>query len=463
MEPVEQIILNVRQNKQSRHIDVACATEMVRTSDLAELVGWFSQDVSELIVRFDTPNLFFHPLPSGDFAVGIIFPSQTDFFSVLRQPNDFIMRVLIVPQQTLRQWGNNPIALYRHFEQRGRLPFFTRPPKRIRSLTPKLTPSSSSPRNQIHRLVEKFGPHGIAMVIQSLQDAVCTFFSSSIYSVDVIDALFEIFPVPWRTELTFASELFFSLKTPLRFVGVAGERRIVSERARSLGVPLIRLDDFAVESVPSYRSVPETWHPWTRFVFHCLRTGDVDILLTQLNTELNRDRSFEAEEEISVGNFDALQRIASRYLWNIEAESQRTPTNPLPIQDDEIWNAIPLISLKPSIGADVFGSNATALKESPSRSPRLRIAQNQPLLELLVSVDSSMARALFGDTSALPTLKSAWDALRAQLGWEDREQLREEFLALVHSVATEERNPADVRSPRRNVGILDVLLIFLDN
>ena len=453
MELVEQAILYVRTIGRRRVVEVACTTELVRTPDLTELIGWFAQDDTESLLRFDTLNLFFHPLPSGHFALGLIFPSQHGFFSFLQPPSSFFVRVLVVSPQTLLNYAGHPILLYRDLERRHKIPQFRRPPRRVHPLVASRR-CSPFDRQAVLGLLRCFGALSIARLVQLSNASLCTFFASSIHPVGLIGALLNLFPVRFRTELTFATELFFSDRTPLRLIGVSGERRQLVEQADGLGVPLLLLRDGEM-TLPRRKSGQVfVRDPWARLIHLVLRTENFDFFESHLKSDmtLNPTPSWTAD-------FSELREIGENWLRDLGEDPPPQPLQATSLPISEAGRETPLAL---SSGNTVLLAKRTALKKELVVSPRATIAKHPRQRELLAQIDSDLARLLFGDSTRLPTLQHAWRELQQQLAWSEKERLREEFVSLIHSVLVKSRGSLPSAPPSRSVNLLDVLIIFLD-
>ena len=451
MESVEQVILYIRTIGCRRSVEVAGATELVRPSDLTELIGWFGQNDTETLIRFDKSNLFFHPLPSGDFALGLIFPGESGFFSFLQPPHSFFVRILVVPSRTLLYFVNNPVALYRELE--GRIPLFRRPPRRIHPLTVSRRISPFD-RQSVLGLSQRFGATAIARLVHMASVSLCTFFVSPILSQDLLYGLLSLFPIRFRTELTFASELFFSVRTPLRLIGVSGKRQQLAEQADGLGVPLLLLQD--ANATPPRREEMQGFagNAWSQLVHFVLRTENYDFFESRLKSEAVHRLTASWDDESTDGDFHELQEMGESWLKELGVET-------LPSYRDESEATIDFALWFSSRGNAVSLADRSTRRKEPAVSPRAIIVKQPRQRELLAQVDSDVARLLIGDTTRLPALQNAWRELQQLLAWNEKEQLREEFVSLIHSVLVKGRDSFPPQLPGRSVNLLEVLAIFL--
>ncbi len=465
MEPVEQVILYVRTIGRRRVVEVANATEFVRTSDLTEMVCWFDQEESDAIVCFDRPNLFFHPLPSGEYAVGLIFPAQGNFFSFLQPPNSFFVRVLVVHPQTLSAYANNPVSLYRDFERRRKIPLFRRPPRRVHPLTPS---RSFVPfdRQAVLGLLRRFGAANLVRLARSMNDSLSTLFSSPMSAPDVIDAMLNLYPVRFRTELTFASELFLSARTPLRMIGLSRERRRLVDQADEFGLPLIRLEETEQTSHRRKNEQPFVDDPWSSLLYKILQSENFVFFEVHLKNEAAQSLSLDWNDVLSENDLSDLQYLAKAWLreldeGNAPGSRQQVKTEPDVKRQIDDENIISFVPMAPADGIGLAVAERSTVQTASSIELRTEIAKQPRQQELLARIDSDLARALFGDTTVLTSLENAWRELYHLLRWHERDRLREEYVALIHSMLVNDRDRSSTQTPQRSVNLLDVLLLFL--
>jgi hypothetical protein len=477
MEPVEQVFLHVRSVAGFRTVDVTATTEFVRVSDLTEIVGWFSCAETESVIRFDTLNIFFHPLPSGDYALGIISPAQRGFFSFFQPPKSFFVRILIIPPRTLLEKGNHPLALFDEFRRRRKIPIVSHAPKRLSPLLP-LRSTELANRERFDAASRSPGPAAFAVLYQSLFDSECTLFhSSNIPPTAVLSVLFDLLPICYRTELTFSTELFFSLRTPFRAVGLSGSRRLAANQVKLLGIPAVFMDELMNEDVKKKSGFAKTLNldPWSRFVYRILQTRNFSFLENHLKTEHQNTVAVFDENALSAAHWEDLHRIAvsrtkalnstavsipeRRYSNNETAvpgdrEALRCFTaveQLLPIidQENETWIQQQTGLSSPNV---LQHKSASSLLE---RIPRLL---GSPIAEL----DSFVTRALFGDESVLPKIQTIWKSAGSQMAWDEKDMIREEYLSLIRSFLVHSPEGGRTRSVQRSSQLLDLMLIFLE-
>lgn len=476
MEPIEQVFLYVRRVGSQRSAEIAATTPSVRSCDLPEIVGWFSEDVSESVIRFDDFSLFFHPLPSGDFALGLIYPEQRrGFFSLFQPPKSFFVRILLIPPYTLFRTGNHPVVLFEELNRREKLPLLQRPPKRLHPLAPPPHAALSDQR-LLNLLAGHPGPTAIATLFQSLFDSVCTLFSPTkgLSTLTVLKGLIFLLPLRYRTELTFSTGLFFSTYNPFRLVGAERDaRRRGGETDRS-GVPVVALDGFGPED-----AIPTTLDAWPRLVGRLLQRRDFVFLEGRLEHEYRRAAALYDENLPSNVHWNELNSFAESWERCLDGDREPDTSTTDPPSDFEpdvsaVERLLPLLEragntwsrqqnmLQATLSAKKIGETVRTETEAVSASLKERIERFPHLEDSFLKLDSSLAHCLFGDDRSLPATRLVWKEIAEHIAPVERERLREEYLALVRSVYLRRPESEMNRDVRRSSRFLDLMLIFLE-
>ncbi|MDR1926064.1 MAG: hypothetical protein LBQ66_16980, partial [Planctomycetaceae bacterium] len=291
MSKIEQAVVHIRiVNKHGRKVESITATDGVREIDKDEFIAWFSEGDDTTIIQYDQSNIFFHPLPSGDFAIGIINPSEGRSgkiagytYSFLSPPKSFFVRVLILSPTALFQQANNPIALYERLLSHQKIPPIERQPRRLRTIT--VPPSRSFCDTRLLRRIEaESGIVAMTRLFQSLFDSVCTIFRSGklLPTQFVINGLLNFLPIRFRSSLTFSTELFLSSSLPIQAIGFQGTRKRADQLSESSGIPLVDFERF-----DCCRKPPENiqLNAWQQFVMNILRDKDFAYLEYQIKTD----------------------------------------------------------------------------------------------------------------------------------------------------------------------------------
>lgn len=454
MEPVEQVFLRVRSADGFRTAEIVTTTELVRVSDMTEIVGWFTDTEENSVIRFDTLNVFFHPLPSGDYAIGIIYPEQRGFFSFLQPPGSFFVRILLVPPKTLLMKGNNPPALYEEFRRRRKIPLVSRAPKHLQPIQPTVSAPHLLASELLTSLAESPGPKAMAELMQSLFDSECTFLYSPRHStMTILAGLFNLLPPSFRTELTFSSDLFFSVQNPFRLVGLCGSSRQVAGQAKATGIPLMTL-----ESENRRRgSGKPTLSPWPHFVYDVLAQYRFDFLQRQWQADYQRNLDLSEENDPPMIAWEQLHVLAGSWTKEWNKTSDRTETYDglnafeqlLPLIDEESRKELP----KPE------GKRKERILPRSSTSPVDRMPH---LRKEIQELDSLLTRFIFGDDTLPKEVRTVWQTIIAQTTQEEREILCEEYLALIRMILVSDPDPNRPRPAERSASLLQLMAILLE-
>ncbi|MGL6226457.1 MAG: hypothetical protein ACRC10_07515 [Thermoguttaceae bacterium] len=349
--PIQQALISVRAGETRWRGSLLAATPEVSRIDLDELRCWFSEDKTESVFHFESGNLFFHPLPSGHFAIGRMIPRSDGLFSLLHSARSFFVQHYIVSPESLLMFANNPIALYRQIQQVDRMPFFLNPPK---SLKPVQLPEFKQPRPVVDpmllgQLVQQMGPKGLSLLLQTALDSVCTFFTGGPAAIQVIEGLFNLLPLSWRTELTFSTELHFSRTKPLKIVGVSGGERLMRLNRSDLGISYCDLSEFQHQRFQSGTLLDS----WPLLVFHALNRSDFAFLEEKFQAEWRKEQQSMFDgmtstnpgqlRELAVGSFAelfarSLQKVERpvqgpiRQSVRTSAQETNHPVDPLSVQ-----------------------------------------------------------------------------------------------------------------------------------
>jgi hypothetical protein len=446
MLPVEQIFLQVRSQVGNKIADVAAATETICRADLNEVIDWFSAAENEIVLRCDPISIFFHPLPSGNFALGVIYPAQRSFLAFLQPPKNFNVRVLIIPPQTLLEKANHPIALFEEFRQRHLIPLISQAPKQILPITP-LAVLPPIDRTQHESLAHRLGAMAIAQLVQSLFNAECTLFTSRpIDSLSVLSVIFDLLPMRYRTELTFSTDIFFSSRTSFRLMGCGSHWAV--RYAKNLGLPMMVLDR-------KHTGAVETLDPWSRFVYQFFQGEHFNFLeacqksehrsLLMLKPEVSQPILWENLNEIGVA-------------WSRDLLSGSLPGETVSAVDppahslEELRCMAAVDQLLPMLNR-AEPSGITPL-------PERRLADRFPQFgEKISELESYLTRCLFGDEDILSTIKRIWSSLEPQLDVTTKEIIQAEYVALIRAVLISSDNDSG-RRLLRSSQLLELMLIF---
>lgn len=267
MSRIDQVVIHVQVVRGSdRTAEIAAATDNVRNADANEIVEWFSGNDSQTFIQSGRENIFFHPLPYGDFALGIINPSAEN------NGCSFFVRVFIISPSVLLCYANNPIAIYENLRRENHIAEITKSPDKLSPIT--VLPEQKICDTEILRkLATEAGAVAISRLFQSLFDSVSTIFRpyNSMSSLFVLSGIFNLLPVRFRSGLTFSTELFLSAVNPLQAVGFCGEVELAVKLAKDSGAVLVDFERFN-----RYQNPPRNVRlgQWSKLVLQILSGGD---------------------------------------------------------------------------------------------------------------------------------------------------------------------------------------------
>jgi len=445
---VEQVFYQIHLQSGNWIAQMTAATKSVHRADKTEIADWFSGTEEELALRCDPFNLFFHPVPSGQHALGVIYPARRSFLSLFQQPQSFNVRVLIVSPKALFEHGNHPVALVETLRQRQQIPFLSEPPKHLAPIIPIATPLQINSM-LLENLAKRLGAMSLAQLTQSLFNAECTLFTSrSVAALSVLSALFDLLPIHYRPELTFSSDFFFSSKNSFRLSGFSRLRQRTVRSMKQWGVPVISLEQGNKGSL-------ETLDPWARFVYQLLWSRNFGFLERHRKTEYQRATFSPTESQPII--WDNLHEVGvslSKAMVSGTLPDAHVSATDFPSHSLEelrcvaaVEQLIPMLTVpKPSVVRPV---NDQRLAD---RFPQFR--------EELSELETYLVRVIFGDESVLSKIKRAWTSLLPQLDEESKEAIQEAIIATIHAVLVPQDGDAGQRL-LRNSQLRELMVFFL--
>jgi len=451
MQPVEQILLQVCLQAGNWTVHEAAKTESIHPTDGDEIAGWFTGSEQELTLRCDPFNLFFHPLPSGRYALGVIHPDQRTVFPFFKQTPKHSVHILLIPPETLLQFGNHPLALFELLRQQ--IPFTLPLPKPLLPLVPP-TASLHADFAPLKKLTHRLGAMALAQLTQSLFIAESTLFTSkSVSALSVLSALFDLLPIPYRLELTFSSDFFLSARNSFRLSGFSKLPQRTLRLMKQWGLPIISLER-------SHKGSEETLDPWARFVYQLLQTENFAFLGQQ---------QFLEYQQALRSPMNSLMN-SPPVLWdNLNeagvalSKAMRSGTLPEKLVSATEFSAHTLEELRCAAAIDQMLPILPGLTQNavPSANDQRLGDQFPPLREELSALEAYLVRGIFGDETALSNIKRIWQQLLTQLDAEVRISIQETVLATIHAVLTSLDSDTEHRLLRSSQ-LLELMLFFAD-
>jgi hypothetical protein len=449
MLPIEQVFYQIRLHSGTWTAQRTAATNTVSRADQDEMADWFSGTAQELALRCDPFNLFFHPLPSGRYALGIIYSARRSFLTLFQPPQTLNVRILVVSPTSLLEHGNHPIALFETLRHRHQIPFVSQPPTHLAPLIPAASPPQINVP-LLENLVQRLGAMALAQLTQSLFIAECTLFTSkSVSALSVLSALFDLLPIPYRPELTFSSDFLFSSKNSFRLSGFSRLQQRTIRLMKQWGVPVISLEQGNKGSV-------ETLDPWARFVYQLLQTQNFNFLEQYRNTARSAAMLLPMESPLIV--WDNLHEVGVEL-------SKAMVSRVLP---DKFISAteVPNQTLEGLRCVAAVDQMLPMLPDPQPNTVRLgsdrRLGEQFPQFrEELSELEVYLVRGMFGDEAALPNIKRVWSQLLPRLDTETRESVRETIIASIHAVLSSLGGDAGQRL-HRSSQLLELMVFFLN-
>ena len=448
MLPVEQVFYQVHLQSGNWTAQIVAATKDVHRTDKTEITDWLTGSEKDLALRCNPFNLFFHPLPSGQHALGIIYPARRNFLSLFQQPQSLYVRVLVVSPKALFEHGNHPVALIETLRQQQQIPFVVEPPKQLSPLVPTATPLPINV-SLLETLVNRLGAMSLAQLTQSLFNAECTLFTSkSVSSLSVLSALFDLLPIHYRPELTFSSEFFFSSKNSFRLLGFSRLRQRTIRSMKQWGVPVISLEHDNKGSL-------ETLDPWARFIYQLLQTRNFGFLEWHRNLEYQWATLPSMDSQPII--WDNLHEVGVSL-----SKAMASGTLPDTLVSATDFPNHSLEELRCVAAVDQMIPMLTAPKPNAAKPVKdQRLADQFPQYkEELSQLETYLVRVIFGDESVLPNIKRIWTLLLTQLDEESKEALRESIIATIHTVLVPQDGDVGKRLLRHSQ-LLELMVFFL--
>jgi hypothetical protein len=367
--------------------------------------------------------VLFHPLPSGGFALAKTFPCRGEVLDVFKTESVCKVHLFIVSPETLLQFANNPLAVYRRLDESGYV-------KQHTILQP-ITLNDGGAMidcELVNNTINNFGVEPLVTLLQSTIDNVCTFFTTGFTNgyehLDIIETIINLLPVNWRTELSFSSEFHFSLDEPFKLIGL-------SEPVAATGLPVCDLRNATLQAEQKSKfSSSHSLSAWTNFVLNVLRRRDYESLETFLTCDFLRQDVLDTTPSSSVTNdLDLLGRQGLYYLQSQNTEFTESLVSPM--------SGLPPIR---------------RVKRAASRSEKFPRVESE-----IAEIDSYAARAFLGDEWALAELRQLWKQMLKKLEQEERYELSGEYVGLARDFMTAQQT----RELRKTMLALNVLGVFL--
>ena len=507
MRLIQQALLFVVADKNRWKCDLIATTDSICSVDLEELTDWFSDGIPAPEFQFEASKLFFHPLPSGHLTLGrmVAKPEGIEAGSgCLPNKRSFYVHFLIVSQNTLLHFANNPITLYQRLYGMGNAPLFQRTPHRLKPIQ---IPESVRPipyvdETVLTKLINTPGPKATAILLQNVLDSVCTFFSGGPNSLRMLHGLFNLLPLSWRLELTFSTNIPLSRSPSFKLVGIpSGTNPFRLNSNNDHGISFCDLT--AIRRTE--RKTAALLDAWPLFIYHLLQRKDFGLLQQVYQEEARIVPGLVTADCPPGSNPEELRILGNRYLrvllssTDSKENTQQPPKSIIKhfdsedalkmdqancvsfvfpelkepdhpdFADREIYRTdyveertdFPANPTLPAPLATMIQQKVVKMDDTES-SPLLKRIMKYPYLKNdLRWLDSCTARVLLGDSTAQIPFRKCWSEICHQTDFSQQLELKEDYLLLIRDFMNAHSLQTEPRLLERDVNILELLDVLL--
>lgn len=435
-QPVEQAVFTWSESADTSGYRVTACSFAVGEDDARELAAWGPSHDSLLDMDSESESLNFHPLPSGAFCISKSLASG----GICRDGGERIFtHCLIVPPETLANFGNNPFAIDRAASLRS---LWLKDDPSDDELEPLWLPSGASPVDEslLGELASDPGPDNMATLVQTARDGLFTAVGGTPSPRALIAGLLACVPPECRTEFSFSTGLKFSPRRPFRLAAVSDDP---AERCWVAGYPNISILDLRLGQEP--RSIP--LDGWGQFIKRSLAAGQFSFFATQM-----AKRRF----NLALDDLPALGLQLQEELDGLEMGRRRPVERSGSAESASNRNAHAAHSR--------FSKEKAKAATATTAVRSTLLAQSSPqVLDKLEQLDDIVYEAINGQQEAISRLQGVWPSLLAGLDEELVAESREQYLRYALSVWQECAESNGVRQSDRAIQALDVLCLLFDD
>ncbi|MBQ2789394.1 MAG: hypothetical protein IJE97_07125 [Thermoguttaceae bacterium] len=280
------------------------ATEGALRADLDAALDWASR-VETFDDEYDPRNLFFFPTPSGAFAIGRLTPAARS-----AEEGAFYFQMFFVEEDAFFQCGANPVALLHLALNTAKFSLYrpdaTLEAFRLEARAPWID------QEELRRTTERLGTRALTTLIQAVLDSSRTTFVADYNAFLVVAALFELIPIHWRPELTFAVGVRFRDDSSLRLTGATARRDVEEPRVEG-GASFCDLRD-VVENDDAY----PIENAWAALVELALKKNRVDYLYERMAEAFFLERRNQDDDGERDASSDEVAELGLRWRLGLE-------------------------------------------------------------------------------------------------------------------------------------------------
>ncbi len=464
MQPIERVIIAIRQEETEDEVQLLETTAGISPVDLGEIMDWARALFLPTSIRqLDPLNLVFFMLPSGNAAIGQLVPQLPKVCVSSENNLTFYLKFIIASSDTFLAFGNNPTFVFQTALSAGQLQYS---PNHL--LAPiELCPTPPDQENNsylvdsdlLKGLTVNPGARTMALLIQSALDSIVTYFTASSSPLHLIMGLFSLLPIHWRPELSFSVGLQFGGEHYLRIV--AHHVRYKQSFEPDPNLPLLEIDQI-IHQEDDY----DLYEGWAQFVLLVLQNDSYSFFKDKI---LNDYQMRKHEDNISFDNILKTEEInESGFEWLYELQYLQTlaPDNGDNTKQKKEYPRLETdISYPNKMQAELeYEQPLTILSgKNVLFSPFQRLYAEFPERKAdLQQLDALIAHVLKDDSNSIEILTKYWYIFSSQFSPEDLWIVRDEYIHFLQELLSCEKRFSDDSSIKKNLATLEILDLLLN-
>lgn len=502
MQPVERILISMERKEGTVSNLLLGMTPAVAQIDLAEIMDWSYALQIGGIEHFDPLNLVFFPLPGGSFALGrLLFDFQT-FQQMKREI--FFFQILVISSDTLRTFDNNPVRIYEKALASGQLmtnSFLNDNRKELlatiahrqaaqnfslgetdqqKSHSGELAPfeldcSPLDPADQtelLKGLAVEPGSRSVAILIQSILDSIVTSFYQKNSAIHLLQGIFELLPIHWRTELSFSLGLCFSGEHYLRLVSSDkghSFRKVTSSASNEI-VSDASLPYIDLTAIKEDQMNFEVIEGWPLFIELVLQKEAFEFLRQKMQADY-REREVDSFGEPEVFcDTETIHFLGFEWLYQLKHLISQNPDflKDFDLSISRADQAHPLLETDlpypENPRQEIEFEQPLAICDGKNIfSPFQRLTARFPdQIEELTRLDSLIAHFMNGSFFSKEILEKFWSDLQKKSEEEFLWAIREEYIHYIRTFLLNRDSDQIDEAMRENVAALDIINMFIN-
>jgi len=439
---IEQAIFTSAKTDRAQGYQLLSRSPHLSESDGRELSLWGPSHESLLDQPGEPTSLNFFPLASGAYCVSKTTVAGAEYSG--RGGEQVYTQFLVVPQEAMARFANNPFAILRAAAASGALCVESPVPE----ILPAIQLGGRAPvvdLGLLAQLARDPGPQVMAAWVQAALSQPRLAVSSEIPCEQLVAGLFNLLPVECRLEFSFATGLIHSPRRPVRILALPADPALARQLARQ-DIAILRLDGSQCDV---------GFDGWAAWVASVLSSGK----LSALAAELEQPRP-----GLTTAGLAELSATLQRRTDTVKhSTTPRVSARPKPASSKSettstVDRADPAHLVQPSgVLLDDPARNAAQLDQLAERLAH----QPAEVLELLERIDDLVFSAISGDARALAELEVLWPLAEMDLDPDLVEQSREQYLRCALAICSDQAE-SEAPRPERALAAIDVLSVLFE-